>query len=104
MTYLREPKPGPSAARNRGLVGGRGDVVVFVDADTLPTRRWLAEMTAPFTDPALIVAGGHAIDYRASTPAQRFMAQLGARRLEYDFFRGRSRTLLRRAWRCGGRP
>ena len=63
--------------------------MVFVDADTLPTRHWLAEMTAPFADPALVVVGGHAVDYRATTPAQRFMAQLGARRLEHDFFRSR---------------
>jgi cellulose synthase/poly-beta-1,6-N-acetylglucosamine synthase-like glycosyltransferase len=62
---------------------------VFIDADTLPTRRWLAEMTAPFADPAQVVAGGHAVDDRATTPAQRFMAQLGTRRLEHDFFRAR---------------
>lgn len=87
VTLLHEHKPGPSAARNRGLAHACGDVTVFVDADTLPTRRWLAELTAPFVNPASVVVGGRAIDYRPATPAQRFMAQLGARRLEHDFFR-----------------
>lgn len=87
VTLLREPKPGPSAARNRGLAASRDDVVVFADADTLPSRRWLTEMIAPFRAPDPVVVGGHAVDFRPATPAQRFMAQLGTRRLEHDFFR-----------------
>jgi glycosyltransferase involved in cell wall biosynthesis len=89
VTYLQESVPGPSAARNRGVSHARGDVVVFVDADTLPTRHWLAEMTAPFVDGNNVVVGGRALAYRSTTPAQRFMARLGARRLEHDFFRSR---------------
>lgn len=89
VTLLHQPKPGPSAARNLGLARARGEVVVFVDADTLPTRRWLAEMTAPFASAARMVVGGHAVSHRSATPAQRFMAQLGTRRLEHDFFRAR---------------
>ncbi|MDX2170101.1 MAG: glycosyltransferase [Deltaproteobacteria bacterium] len=89
VALLHESRPGPSAARNRGLAQARGEVVVFADADTLPTRRWLAELLAPFADPATVVAGGHAVDYRPTTAAERFMAQLGVHRLEYEFFRAR---------------
>jgi glycosyltransferase involved in cell wall biosynthesis len=89
VTLLHEPTPGPSAARNRGLAQARGAVVVFADADTLPTRRWLSELLAPFADPECIVVGGRAVTYRPTTPAERFIAQLGVQRLEYDFFRAR---------------
>ncbi len=89
VTLLHEATPGASAARNRGLSHAGGEVVVFADADTIPTRGWLAQMLAPFADPAAVVVGGRACDFRPTTAAEYFMMRLGARRLEHDFFRSR---------------
>ena len=43
LRILHEPKPGSYAARNAGIRQAQGDVVVFTDADCLPTRDWLRE-------------------------------------------------------------
>lgn len=56
---LRQDNAGPAAARNRGWSVATGRVVVFTDDDTVPDRRWLADVAEAFTaDPGLHAAGG----------------------------------------------
>lgn len=88
VVLLEESKRGPAAARNRGLCHATGDVVAHLDADTLPTRRWLAELVAPFTDRDVILAGGKTLSYCPVTPAECFMAQLGIFEMEHSVARG----------------
>jgi GT2 family glycosyltransferase len=46
VTYVHEPRPGISAARNRALdEAGDADLLVFVDDDELPAAGWLAALT-----------------------------------------------------------
>lgn len=40
---VHEDRPGSYAARNRGLIEARGDVIAFTDADCEPAPSWLAE-------------------------------------------------------------
>jgi glycosyltransferase involved in cell wall biosynthesis len=48
---IQQPHQGPAAARNLGVREACGDMVVFTDADCVPSPSWLAEMVRPFSDP-----------------------------------------------------
>jgi len=76
VTLLHEPRRGPAAARNRGLRAARGDVVVHLDADTLPTRRWLADMISPFTSPAVMLVGGRTLGFRPQNAVERYFTRI----------------------------
>lgn len=75
VQLLTESTPGPAAARNRGLHAARAAIVAHLDADTLPTRRWLAEIAAPFADPSVTQVAGRMLGHRPSTPAERYYAR-----------------------------
>ena len=34
------------------------DIIAHLDADTIPSRRWLANMVAPFENPSTIIVAG----------------------------------------------
>jgi len=87
VMLLHEPKRGPSAARNWGLYHASGEVIAYLDADTIPTRTWLREICLPFQDPGVLIVSGKTISYHPSTPAERFIARMGALKPEYNFSR-----------------
>ncbi len=41
VRYVREPRPGLSCARNRGLEEAAADIVAFTDDDVIVDRWWL---------------------------------------------------------------
>jgi glycosyltransferase involved in cell wall biosynthesis len=76
VTLLRESTPGPAAARNCGLFAATSDVIAHLDADTQPTRRWLAEIVAPFNDPMVMLVAGKTLAFVPQNGVERYFAQV----------------------------
>ena len=58
VVYLKEERPGPSSARNKGIAASSGDMLVFLDADTTVDKNWLKTLLAPFEDASVGAVGG----------------------------------------------
>ena len=58
VRILGEKKRGAAAARNRGLVCARGDIVALTDADCLVDRHWLSNLIAPLVENGIGIVGG----------------------------------------------
>jgi glycosyltransferase involved in cell wall biosynthesis len=56
---VREPAPGLSRARNRGVEAAGGEVVLFLDDDAWAPRGWVAAHLGPYDDdPQVVMVGG----------------------------------------------
>lgn len=84
VSLLHEPLRGASAARNRGLYAASNDVVINVDADTVPSRQWLREILAPFADPEVILVGGQTLSFPPGNAVERYIDQCGLHRPRYN--------------------
>lgn len=76
VRLLSESRRGPAAARNTGLHQATGEVILHCDADCLPTRRWIAELAACFSDARVNLAAGRTLSFPPTTAVERYMAAL----------------------------
>ena len=58
VRLLTQPNAGPAAARNRGALESRGDIILFTDDDCVPMPTWLHAMLQPFQDPEVVGVKG----------------------------------------------
>ncbi|HLW36867.1 MAG TPA: glycosyltransferase [Candidatus Eremiobacteraceae bacterium] len=77
VTFLQERKPGAGAARNCGLRHARGSIIAYLDADTLPTRRWLMHLANVFDDSDVVIAVGNTLVFQPQTAEERYCAAAG---------------------------
>ena len=51
VVLISQAHRGPAAARNSGIRAARGELLLFTDADCVPTPNWIEAMTLPFVNP-----------------------------------------------------
>ena len=68
---ITQPNRGPAAARNSGVRVARGEFILFTDADCVPEREWIRQMTLPFQNQRTAGVKG-AYRTRQTEPAARF--------------------------------
>lgn len=70
VRYVREPSPGLSAARHRGVDESQGELLTFIDDDVEVTPGWLPAIQQAFEDPAVAMVGGPSIPkFTGAVPA-----------------------------------
>jgi GT2 family glycosyltransferase len=75
IRYIRQDHKGPAAARNLGIGLAGGDIVIFLDDDSVPTKSWLeATRLAWLETPDCDGIGG----YVASHPSESIYCRVNA--------------------------
>lgn len=58
VKLIRQKHKGPAAARNLGVKHAKGSIVLFTDADCIPSRNWIKSMVEPFKDKQVVGVAG----------------------------------------------
>jgi GT2 family glycosyltransferase len=100
VRYVREDRPGPSFARNCGMMVARGKILAFPDDDVVVDRYWLVELVKAFSlfeDVACVT--GLVLPLKLETAAQFWFEEYGGfskgfNRRIFDMKENHPKTLL----------
>jgi glucosyl-dolichyl phosphate glucuronosyltransferase len=70
IRYLVEPVPGLLAARHRGALEARGEVLIFIDDDVEVSDYWLSALVEGFSDSEVQLCGGKSLPIYENAPPQ----------------------------------
>jgi len=69
ILFSRKTNAGPAAARNYGARLASGEIICFLDDDSIPDQKWLHEIVSSFRNmPSVAVVSGHTCSYDRENP------------------------------------
>jgi glycosyltransferase involved in cell wall biosynthesis len=78
IRYVREDRPGLSAARNRGVKEAQGEIIAFTDDDVVVDSFWLAGLVRGFSaTEKVICVTGLLVPLELETPTQLWFEEFG---------------------------
>jgi GT2 family glycosyltransferase/SAM-dependent methyltransferase len=108
VTYVAEPHPGLSRARNTGIRAARGDIIAFTDDDTVVHRDWIRRLRDAFRDPKVMSVTGlvlpQALETRSEVAFEKGMGGLGRGYSRVDYgsaFWTQTKAIATPVWKIG---
>jgi GT2 family glycosyltransferase len=99
LSYIEEPRPGLSRARNAGLAAADGEIVAFTDDDTVPDPDWIHRLARRFeSEPDAACVTGLILPLELETETQLLLEQFAR------FDKGFVRRTYRLPERRNGQP
>jgi glycosyltransferase involved in cell wall biosynthesis len=78
VCYTREVRPGLDWARNRAILGARGEIIAYTDDDVVVDPGWLRALVPLFTqNPEVMAVTGLVVPFELETPAQLLFERYG---------------------------
>lgn len=72
ITILEEPKKGPAAARNRGIVNAKFNKIAFTDADCIVDKDWIYNLIGPLNAINVGLVGGRILSKSPANKIEKY--------------------------------